>query len=347
MGMIKTNKASITVETAIVFPIVISMVLLLINIIYITEQYEMINYVLSDTCSQMADYAYVYHEGCIVNLSNAVKDKSDKGVDGLVSDVFDKLPISDDGNFKSIISDSIKGYINDYIDQADDQLYIPIARLLFTRNLSEFPGEAFDSKENEVNFSKSLFFNENNNIYLNMTYKQKVMIPFLSINSIDVEQSITMNSWLKGVWPKINEETENIWLLDNFERGRKLQRIFNANLPANFPVISSYINNKVIMIKSLDFTTKTYLSGGNLYSRVAKFVDTLNSYGGQATPWGPDQIVIKSSDILHREIILVIPEDEQEEVIRNELLEAQNYAKMKGVLLTIEKYGKKHIEDVE
>lgn len=332
------NRASVTVETAVVFPAFISVILFAINIIYIVGQYEMLNFVLNQTCSQMSDYAYLYHEKGIVKISDAAKDKLGDNADAAIGKIIDKLPIKNNG-FETMLVEFVKGYLNDSIDRADDQLYIPITRFLFLQNLDKISP---DHEDMDFNFSNSRFFNGDNDININLSYKVKIIIPFINVDSIDMNQSITMNSWMSGIWPDKEEANNNIWELDNFQRGRKIQTIFNANLPFNFPVISSYINNRVIMIKSLDFTTETYSVEGDIYNRIVQLVNTLKLYEGQNVPWGKDKIVIRSRDILDREIVLVIPGDEQDEVKISEFKKSVSYAKDNGIVLTIKTYGFKH-----
>lgn len=351
VNIIKEKKGSITVETAIAFPFFISIVVLFINIICFISGYETINYATDLTCRQMSDYAYLYHERVIAELGNIIKTKADGKLRDIFDMLSDKIPDFQDNNqFIDIVKSIISDYIHDEIDNVDNNIYMPAAEYLFRKNLSRLTGKDANAFADDVgvvnglggfNFSKSSFFDENNEIKLAVSYEIDLAIPFILTKHLTINHEYVMNAWMSGVGGVKKEYPENIWELDNFERGRRIRKIFGGNLPYNFPVISSFENGKATIIKSLDFTCDSYLVDGAIIKRLTNIIKDAEQYRGQSMPWGKDRIVIKEYEIKKKEIIIVIPSDEMEEYQKRQFDEAKELADRKNIIFRIEKYGYK------
>ena len=118
-----------------------------------------------------------------------------------------------------------------------------------------------------------------------------------------------------------------------------MHEIFGANLPFQFPGISCFSSCTATLIRSLDFTSKTYKNTDKLKSKLYEYIDSLASYKGQSSPWGKERIVINKDEIINRELLLIIPENEwgpESEAAFNDCL---NYAFQKKVVIRIIKYG--------
>jgi hypothetical protein len=151
-----------------------------------------------------------------------------------------------------------------------------------------------------------------------------------------------MKAWMSGVGGSKVSYSENIWELDNFERGRRIRKLYGANLPDNFPVICSFTDGKAVIIKSLDFTTKTYSNTERIHERLKEIINVCEEYNGQGTPWGKDNIIIRKNQILSKEIVIVVPSDVMTAEQARQFEQGKYVAESKGIQLRIEKYGYKN-----
>ncbi len=324
------NKGSVTVETAIIFPVVMIVLILGSAIITLCLDYIKIRESLNGTAVYMSDYAYIYHEKIISKFMEKFEDKAyselEEGVDQLMSAVPDKIC--------EVIN--IKEYMKEYgesiIDSAESQVYMPIAKGIF---MSFYMDKSVSGRLEYLDFSESSFFEKDNTILLDLKFGLKVPLIFEKF-SVDMRCRIRVNTWVSGVGE--DTEEEDIWEMSNFERGRKLRSIMGANLPENFPVIAIFKDGRASMIKSIDYRKKTYLKEGALYTSIKGMIDRLKGYYGTEIPFGKENIVIKREDISIRELILVIPRGEESAFAAEQLEKARKYALSRMVILTVKKY---------
>lgn len=137
-----------------------------------------------------------------------------------------------------------------------------------------------------------------------------------------------------------DKETDSVWDLDNFERGTAIREHFGGNLPSSFPTISSYSDNEIVSIKSMDTTAPYYQDGGNVKKKMRSYIKDLEEFEG-AEYSGTTVTVLPDT---RKTLFLVIPENGSEESLRY-INEMKSYASEKGVDLKIEKYEKSHHYD--
>ena len=74
---------------------------------------------------------------------------------------------------------------------------------------------------------------------------------------------------------------EDVWMDTAVIRGKKIDRILGNNLGDNFPVVDRLENGKLISIKSIDLSAKTYQTQSKLYGKLAKDVRALDGFTGK------------------------------------------------------------------
>jgi hypothetical protein len=336
---IKDVKGSITVEGAIALPIFLCIIIsitFLIKVVYINEE---IHYAISSAANEMAYTSYLYHVSGLQEKQESFYETIEEILDSfLVSFLEDSS-----GDFSETILEELKSFAikitKGTFDDLKTEICIPMVKLYIKKYLP-------DMDLDELDFSHSSFFEEDaNDIDIIVRYKINVPMPIKVLPELVMTQRAIVNAWMGGDKPENNsgEETDNIWSLNNFQRGKKIRKIFGANLPENFPVLSRYEGDKATIIKSMDTTAQTYQNAEAVINRIDQYIDKLAQYKGQEVPWGSSKIQIKEKDIKSRELIFVIPSnqllEEVEEAFELCMLKAVN----KGVVLRIKRYGYKEI----
>jgi len=325
------ERGSVTVESAIIFPVIIAVLMFGYTCLAFCVNYFMISYSFHKTSEQLCDYAYIYHEKFISQFSENAKDSIKSEFDKQLDKLLAEIP-----TFISDIVD-VKGYASKYgddlLDNAADQIYLPIAHTLFNSNLekSELP-----YKISEIDFSRSDFFHDDNTIVLKMNCNMEFPLPFLPNDGVSMDFTIKSNAWTNGIG-KSKEVTTDIWSLDNFSRGTRIREMYGGNLPHNFPVISSFKDGRATIIKSFDFRKESYKAEGAMSSKVGLMVAEIANYQGQVKPFGEGKITIQPNEIKERELILVIPDGECPENINTEINKIKANAERYGVILRIER----------
>ncbi len=93
------------------------------------------------------------------------------------------------------------------------------------------------------------------------------------------------------------------WKLGWAARGIYFSERLGANLPANFPVIDSFVNGVVTSIKSIDLNAVTYQNVAALTYRLNQYIDRLALFEGDEV----GAIVIRPADIDGRVLSLAVP----------------------------------------
>jgi hypothetical protein len=73
-----------------------------------------------------------------VELGDSIKSKLNGKTSGILDEITDNLSfIPEDNKLTESLKGYLQGYINDQIDKADDQIYIPVTSFLFKSNLEK------------------------------------------------------------------------------------------------------------------------------------------------------------------------------------------------------------------
>lgn len=371
---VSTERASVTVEAAIVFPVFICLIISIIFIIKVVYVHGLIQHAISETANQIADMGYVFYISGAGDIHNNFRDGMDSRAELFrrhsadIMDSLDKLGgISGSKKIEDTIEEIAENpmeelksigfaIVSEAFSDIKTQVFLPAVRLNLKKYLkseddtdinTKLLGLNIENGFNGLDFSESSFLeNQNNDIDIIVKYKMSLPLPVKLFPKILIVQRASARIWVgEGEAAQANEDEEDIWSLSNFERGTKLRNIFGANLPGNFPVIAGFKGGTANMIKSMDLTADSYQTQSAVKKKVYEYIDELANYQGQEKPWGSNKIVIKREEITQRKLTLIIPGNTLSSEINSELSKCIEYANSRGVNLSIEKYGMKKIDE--
>ena len=134
------------------------------------------------------------------------------------------------------------------------------------------------------------------------------------------------------------ENIDDVWSKDNFTRGLEIRKNFGANLPSTYPVIDAYNNGTVTSILSIDTTAPHYSKAASILGKVYGDINELAEFEGADVRINGEEYCINRSDIESRELIIVIPENDEkfDDMLCNDIIV---YGLQNGVSVHIEMYG--------
>lgn len=139
------------------------------------------------------------------------------------------------------------------------------------------------------------------------------------------------------------EAADRIWEEGNFKRGDYFREYKGVNLPKLFPVIDGY-NEKtgeVVAVRSIDLTAPDYTKRKRTEKILKDEIKELGKFKGASSVISGVTYEVKEEDIRSRTLKIIVPGNTgQAELEAAEGL--KDYARRKGVLLEIEKYGKSY-----
>ena len=291
-----------------------------------------------------------------------------------ISDSADLL-VNAGQNFENIFNDaeaavnnpleelkSIACYISSgAFDNAKTQLFTPIVKLYIKKYLVTEGTRDVDKRLRALNvsggfdgmdFSESSFLaDREENIDIVVRYRLKLPLPIQFSSGLEFVQRAKVKAWMGGDESKGvldgSLAADDLWSLSNFQRGQKIRRLFGANLPSSFPVIARYEAGRIVMIKSMDLTAASYLSGNHALKTLKGYMDELAEYKGQEKPWGSSGTVIPLKDIKSRELLLVIPQNKLSDANEKLLADMVRSASNQGITLVVKRYATKIIKSSE
>lgn len=361
-----------TVEAAIVLPVLLCAFFSAVFLIRAVYTYGLIQHALTETAREMASSGYIYHISGIRDLHDTVRDTINDRTDVLQAqaesllEAYNGLFGTDQAASADLpdVIETIVGFVaGRAFDEAKTQLFIPVVRQCMKKHLVTDEITDADERLRSLNvagglagldFSRSSFLSDSNeDIDIIVRYRISLPLPVKFAGDLEIVQRARARAWLggdtkKGVLAENDDpssEYEDIWSLGNFQRGLKIRRIFGANLPNNFPVIARYEAGRAVMIKSMDLTAASYQDARTVEKTLKGYLEELNGFQGLEKPWGRDRIVIRREDIKEKELILVIPGNKPAESVGAVLDDIVRYADSLGIRMIIEKYGYKRIEE--
>ncbi|MHB8963749.1 MAG: hypothetical protein ACYC5K_11415 [Saccharofermentanales bacterium] len=154
--------------------------------------------------------------------------------------------------------------------------------------------------------------------------------------------TIPLRTWHRGDSSgKIGTgKTENVWQMENFERGRLIRARFGGNLPMGYPVLSGYSSGNALVIKSMDLTKASWSDPLEVLLQLRSEMTDLILFEGTELPWGKDGIRIFSGDIRSRFFKLIIPENTEQSRYLLVFNELNGYCRANDVEFEISCYQK-------
>lgn len=311
------RKGTVTLEAALCAPVLLAAFLFLYGLLEMFLLYNCVSKAMYDTVDVAASYGVLYHKNGVNKLEKKLQDK--------LSDYLD---------------------LSLLLPYGDDLFYEEAAEQLFTYKLEQDAVyRRFFRGRLQYEFTGSRFFNGNAEIVFKGRFQCDYAVPFLEslLKGFVLEKTVTCNAFTEGTTPEFaagGQETNSIWSLSNFERGKILQEKYGRNLPQFFPVIDYYRNGKAGIIRSINHTLPSYRDDrvlervlDELYTALLDFEG--GSYAGTT---------VQGDGILEREILLIFPEDDftagQQAVVERFV----NICRGRGVNVTVERYGRTDAE---
>lgn len=312
MCLINKKKGSVTLEAALCVPVMMAVFLLLYGLLEMFLLYNCISKAVYDTADIAASYGMLYHKNGIDKLEKHLQDKLSQYVDFSL-----------------------------FFTYGDDLLYQKMAENIFVHYLEQDPVyQRFFQGRVRYDFSGSRFYNGNSEVVLNGHFLCDYTIPFMDslFKGFALSKTVLFDTFTEGVTPDFSTEapeTESIWSLSNFERGKLFQEKYGRNLPQFFPIIDYYQHGTAGIIRSINHTLKTYQDDKMLEQVLDQLSKEL--LGFQGASYGG--VTVKGERISKREILLIFPEDDftsgQQAVVDRFV----GICRGIGIDVTIERYG--------
>ena len=359
-----SQRGSVTLEAAIALPLFMCVIMLMAFLLRAIYVQEYVQHAISQAVADIAGSSYLYGASGALDIQidneNAVGGVADKaeevamktlelenwapqGASEGISEVKGFLASFIKGKvngaaFGIYLRHVTSGYMKGAQGETDDSLN---QRLRYLNVSGGFGGIDFDGSEYLLDGSED--------VVALVKYELKPPLSIKAFPAFEVTHKALARAWLYGsrgakAEQRQEEGEEDIWSLGNFERGRKIQEIFHANLPINFPNLSSFENGEAALIRSLDTTAKSYQNADTLSKVINSYVNDVKSYEGQTQPWGERKISILPEEIMSRKLVLVIPSNEIDAKLSDVIDACMRSALDSGVILQVERYGKKRVE---
>ena len=169
--------------------------------------------------------------------------------------------------------------------------------------------------------------------------KVKGAVPFMNMKSVELVQKGFSLDWTSNLKGESKVPEKNVWDLAPIQRGVEIQKHFGRNLPKFFPTICIFELGKVVSIISIDVTAKTYLNPGGIEKEIAEGGAELASFtGGENTG-----VSVSSSQILVKELWIVIPSGSLTATQDNELSNAIKSVQNQGIIIKVIEYQSKGV----
>ncbi len=325
--LIRKETASISIEACIAITVITSVLLFFFSILQIAIAQNILEMSLIRTGDKMCKWAPIYKYLVADNLQHSVADK-------LKNELSEELTDEASEMVQHVVN------LNNISQSSMDYTYGYLAQFLSQRHIDESPFVKNGLiKMNNLNMYKSEFFHGNSNlIELKGFCEVDTFIPF----DIKICYELNCGAWGKGVYPHTSEESDietetlSIWSKDNYSRGKIIRSMYGANLPDNFPVISSFENGVATMIKSMNHTAGSYSDTTSFTQNVKNMINSLSSFNGKS--WGG--VNVKKEDIKIKRLLLIFPENDFSGPQELALGEIRRYASTKGILFDLRRYQK-------
>lgn len=182
---------------------------------------------------------------------------------------------------------------------------------------------------------------------LRMTVTGRMPIPLAGSRSVQVLVPIPLWDRGDGTPTRLSGSREDadpqgsdcIWELGNLERGRLIRQRFGGDLPLGFPVLSGFSEGEALVIHSMDLTRPTWSIPDRIDRELVRRIRSLAGFQGMEEPWGREGIRIRPEDIRSRRFLLVIPENDLPQAVTIVLERVRDEARALGVTFRTLPYG--------
>ncbi len=329
----KNNSGSVTIETAVLIPAFVGVLLFFISLFQVVAAENVLNITALKTANTMCKWAPIYKNLLADNVQNKI---------------FGEIKDEITGEFGEALNYELDNFILSIFDlrkigeYSMDYIYGFTAQKMCENSITDnilIKKGIIDIKN--INLYKSNFFHKDTNyIDLIAVCDVDTYLPF----DVKISTEVKCFAWGSGVMPhisvkeetEVDSSTESIWKADNFTRGQVIRQMYGANLPDNFPVIAAFENGMATMIKSVNHMATTYKDASVFEKSVRRMIDELVGFKeGEA-----GNIKVKSKDVYCKRLVLVIPENDLSMSQQKALENLMRYAASKLIVLDLQRYQK-------
>ncbi len=274
------RKGSVTLEMAILMPIVIGTILFFTWIFQLLCMQNSLEHAVLKASDDFKKYAVIYHEYGVAKLENKLLEQLDSDI----AESFIDLRGAAQSGQDYLYEKAVEALVSYYLDQD------PLVQNGYLQY-------------QDLSCAGGTFFDRNDDIYLNIRCKSGL---------VPVGTSIRFRGWIRGDSPvaSITESGISVWSFDNFTRGKILRDVFGGDLPYDYPVIASFDDGTATMIKSLDSTKPAYQDSSRLASEVQEMIRKLHAFKGTAgNERVEESLWIQNEEIKKRKLLLILPEN--------------------------------------
>lgn len=333
------KQASVVLEAAIATPIFISVIAIILIAVNLVRSEVILTHAVDQVSNELSMAFPVMDAGAMA---------IDSSLEALLDFAGGSDEVDEDTDDRTAMLEKT-GQVTGIITAVFNHFDINLEDFVSTAIFGQYVKSRIESEFQSLGGSKiivdaiediSVFLDFDKNAHLlNIRVYYKLVSPFGTKEKMIASSAAVYGELFYDILDNEDTKTNSkIWGESNFSRGLYFRKEFGANLPFSYPVIAGWNNGKATSIKSVDLTAPNYTSEQEILNKISMHIDELAEFSGTKNPWGKDKIEIYASDITCRELIVIIPENSEEES-RRVLEECVNLAEEKGVVLIIETYG--------
>ncbi len=331
------KRGYITIESCIVLPFVICLIMSIASLTKIAYTQSVIEGVLYESAQELARDTYLFDKLEVYESGNKLNDKIKIKLEFIKKINVDLFNISTE-------------YVDNLINEGFNIIGIELYKVYFNNNLAGKTGQGADEILKQYRIENLSFSNtkiSRDEIYINVEYSIKNNIPIDFIGKINISDGVYIKGLSRGesIANSINskeviELDYDIWEIDKLVRGKKIAELLGNNLGYVYYGIDKIENRQITSIVSIDTRKATYNFDSGLYKQVKSKIDELDQF----IEGDKHNKIITRTDYDTKAINIVIPKEELTQEQEKELSQAKRYAKEKNIKFKVTIVCKKEAE---
>ena len=325
----KDKHGSITIETAIAFTITLCFITSILSAVSLIRTDILMQRAVSDTCEDFALLTplSVTAADTISTLTNMLPDGSGEGISEDVSGILTRISGFDIASDRSLTEAAFDMALSSNLEDDIAQKYV------------EYNGgsEFFLPDTIDVDFDIDT---HNGFISVIVSYDVDTTVGTVTMHVTDgIPFYGDLELFLNGNGEEEeSEECEDVWSMDNLDRGQWFEEHYGSNLPHTYPVINDFEDGQATSYLSVDLNKPTYEDTSRLQRRIEAQIDTLAGFEGADVNINGTNYCISDDEIVSRRLVVVVPSNSPSAGL-DTLDQLQAYADTNGVELVITTYG--------
>ena len=327
--MNRSKRGSITIETAIAFTVTLCFITSVLTAVSLIRTDVLMQRAVSNTCE---DFALL--TPLSVTAADTVSTLTNMLPDGTSEE-------QDTDNATSLMVQRLSGF-----DIASDR---SLTEAVFDLALSSHFEDDIAQKYVEYNDGSEFFLPDTIDVDFDIDTHNGFIAVIVSYSVDTIVGPVTMHVtdgipfygdlelFLNGS-EDTEESEEDVWGMNNLDRGQWFEEHYGSNLPHTFPVINDLQDGVATSYLSIDLNRPTNQSQERVERSVTEEIDSLASFNGADVNIGGTSYNISASDIDSRRLVIVIPSNSPEDGVRY-IEDLEGYAEANNVELVITTYG--------